>query len=131
MRAAALVFLGGGLGSLLRYWAGIAAAERFGPFTPSAGWPWGTLLVNAGGCFVMGLCFRLLPATGDGPHDARLLVMTGLLGGFTTFSAFALESAQLWMREDGAGLALYLGLTLAFTLGGVAFGLALGQAFRS
>ncbi len=57
--------------------------------------------------------------------------MTRLLGGFTTFSAFALDSALLWMRQDGQGLALYLGGTFAGTLIGVALGLWIGEAFRS
>jgi len=123
-----LVFLGGGIGSVLRYHTGIGAAKAFGGFTAVGGWPWGTFLVNLVGCFIMGLCFRLLPVPDEGPHNARLLLMTGVLGGFTTFSAFALDSAILWMRQDGTGLFLYLAGTLAFTLGGVALGLALGKA---
>ena len=123
-----LVFLGGGIGSVLRYLAGALAAKSFGPFTMAGGWPWGTFLVNLIGCFVIGLCYRLLPVPDDGPHHARLLLMTGVLGGFTTFSAFALDSAILWMRQDAAGLFFYLCGTLAFTLGGVALGLALGKA---
>ncbi len=131
MRAVLLVFLGGGLGSVLRYGMGLAATQRFGAFTALSGWPWGTFLVNVIGCFVMGLCYRLLPVPADGPASARLLLMTGVLGGFTTFSAFALDSAQLWMRQDGAGLALYLGGTIAGTMIGVALGLWIGEAFRS
>jgi CrcB protein len=123
-----LVFLGGGIGSVLRYLTGIGATKAFGAFTLVGGWPWGTFLVNLLGCFIMGLCFRLLPVPDDGPANARLLLMTGVLGGFTTFSAFALDSAQLWMRQDGMGLFLYLCGTLLFTLMGVALGLALGKA---
>jgi CrcB protein len=126
-----LVFLGGGIGSLLRYLVGVAAAGRFGAFSPSAGWPWGTFAVNLLGCFVMGLCFRLLPLPADGPPTARLLLMTGVLGGFTTFSAFALDTALLWGRPDMTGLLVYLAGTFAFTLAGVALGLGLGQALQS
>jgi fluoride exporter len=125
-----LVFLGGGIGSVLRYLTGVGAAKALGPFTLAGGWPWGTFLVNVIGCFVMGLCFRLLPVPDDGPANARLLLMTGVLGGFTTFSAFALDSAQLWMRQDTNGLFLYLAGTVAFTLAGVALGLWIGQALR-
>jgi fluoride exporter len=124
-----LIFLGGGIGSVLRYLTGTAAAKTFGAFTLAGGWPWGTFIVNLLGCFIMGLCFRLLPVPDDGPANARLLLMTGVLGGFTTFSAFALDSAQLWMRQDTNGLFLYLTGTIAFTLLGVALGLWMGKAF--
>jgi len=130
MKSVLIVFIGGGIGSVLRYAVGMAAGARLGGLTTLGGWPWGTFLVNAVGCFAMGLCFRLLPIPDDGPADARLLLMTGVLGGFTTFSAFALDSAILWSRQDGLGLALYLAGTLGFALGGVALGLALGQALR-
>ncbi len=77
MRAVLLVFLGGGLGSVLRYGMGLFAAQRLGAFTAASGWPWGTFLVNVIGCFVIGLCYRLLPIPADGPPSARLLLMTG------------------------------------------------------
>jgi fluoride exporter len=118
VKALLLVFIGGGVGSVLRYLLGVAAAERLGPFTAAGGWPWGTFLVNAVGCFAIGLGYRLLPAPADGPGDARLLLMTGVLGGFTTFSAFALDSAQLWLRQDVVAATLYIAGTLLFTLGG-------------
>jgi fluoride exporter len=126
-----LVFIGGGIGSLLRFMAGIAAAKSFGAFTLLGGWPWGTFLVNALGCCAMGVAYRALPVPADGAADARLLLMTGVLGGFTTFSAFALDSAQLWMRQDANGLFLYLTGTMLFTLGGVALGLFLGKAIAA
>ena len=122
MREVLLVFVGGGAGSVLRWLTGLAALRAFGPH-----FPFGTLAVNAVGCFVMGLLFRTLPASEAGPTDARLLLMTGVLGGFTTFSAFALDAAGLWMRqEQGLSLA-YIGVTLASTLCGVALGLVAGK----
>jgi fluoride exporter len=123
-----LVFLGGGLGSVLRYLAGIQAARTFGAFTAGGGWPWGTLIVNVSGCLVIGLAYRLLPVPDDGPASARLLVMTGVLGGFTTFSTFSLEAAQLWLRGDGAGAALYVAASVITCLAGVALGLLIGKA---
>jgi fluoride exporter len=123
-----LIFLGGGIGSVLRYLTGTVAAKTFGAFTLAGGWPWGTFLVNLIGCFIMGLCFRLLPVPDDGPANARLLLMTGVLGGFTTFSAFALDAAQLWMRQDGQGLFLYLAGSVVCALAGVALGLTIGKA---
>jgi fluoride exporter len=126
-----LIFLGGGLGSCLRYLMGEQTIRLFGPMTSLSGWPWGTLLVNVIGCFIMGLCFRLLPLPDAGEPNARLLLMTGVLGGFTTFSAFALDAATLWMRQDLAGMSLYLAGTLFSTLAGVALGLAIGKAFAT
>jgi CrcB protein len=122
MQAALLVFLGGGLGSLLRWGIGLWAAQWLG-----SGWPYGTFIVNTLGCFAMGLGFRLLPVAEAGQPSARLLLLTGVLGGFTTFSAFALDSALLWQRQETGGLVLYLAGTLATTLGGVALGLFLGK----
>jgi fluoride exporter len=124
-----LIFLGGGVGSVLRYLAGVQTARMFGTMTSASGWPWGTFTVNVIGCFIMGLCFRLLPLPEGGPPHARLLLMTGVLGGFTTFSAFALDAAQLFMRQDNAGLMFYLAGTLISTLAGVALGLIIGKAF--
>jgi fluoride exporter len=118
-----LIFLGGGIGSVLRYLCGVQAAKLLG-----TGWPWGTFLVNVTGCFAMGLCFRLLPLPEIGAPNARLLLMTGVLGGFTTFSAFALDAAQLWMRQDISALSLYLAGTFVSTLAGVALGFAIGKA---
>jgi fluoride exporter len=123
-----LVFLGGGLGSVLRYGAGLAAARWAGPFTATGGWPWGTFAVNVIGCTLMGVMFRLLPMPMEGGPQARLLFMTGVLGGFTTFSAFALDAALLWMRQDQAGFALYVTGSVLTSLLGVALGLAIGKA---
>lgn len=122
MRDMALVFLGGGAGSVLRWLTGLGMLRLFGPH-----FPYGTLAVNLLGCCVMGLLFRVLPHPQDTIASSRLLLMTGLLGGYTTFSAFALDSAALWMRQE-AGLALlYIGLTLAGSLAGVALGLFVGK----
>lgn len=127
-----VVFLGGGLGSALRYWVGAQATQAFGAFTPASGWPYGTLIVNVVGCAVMGLMFRLLPAAGtEGPIDLRLLLMTGLLGGFTTFSAFALDTAHLWMRQDVQGVFSYVFGSVLCSLLGLAFGLWIGKVIAA
>ncbi|MGL5116428.1 MAG: fluoride efflux transporter CrcB [Beijerinckiaceae bacterium] len=123
MTSAALVFFGGGIGSVLRYLTGLGATRLMGE-----GWPYGTFAVNLLGCLAMGLCFRLLPAAEIGQPSARLLLMTGVLGGFTTFSAFALDAAQLWLRQETAGLMFYLFGSVTFSLVGVAAGLAIGKA---
>jgi fluoride exporter len=116
----ALVFLGGGIGAVLRYLTGVAALAAFGP-----AFPWGTLIVNVLGCFLMGVLAKTLPL--GGPGDARVFLMTGILGGFTTFSAFALDSAQLFERENLAGLAGYLAGSVGLSLAAVALGLMIGH----
>jgi CrcB protein len=122
VREALLVFLGGGAGSVLRWLTGHAALRVLGPQ-----FPFGTLAVNVLGCLIMGVLFRALPVPADGGQDARLLLMTGLLGGYTTFSAFALDTASLWMRNE-PGLALaYVAASVLLSLTGVAAGLVLGK----
>ncbi|MCA0422005.1 MAG: fluoride efflux transporter CrcB [Proteobacteria bacterium] len=122
MRDAILVFIGGGVGSVLRWYTGIFCMRLFGTAFPA-----GTLAVNIIGCFVMGLLFRVLPFPEAGTGDVRPLLMTGLLGGFTTFSAFALDSAALWMRNEPGLALLYVALSLGVSLLGVALGLFLGK----
>jgi CrcB protein len=121
MQAVFLIFIGGGLGSVLRWLTGLFAMRVFG-----TGFPTGTLAVNLVGCLLMGVFARLFLMGPQPVEPARLLLMTGLLGGYTTFSAFALDAAQLWMR-DAAGLALgYILLSVAGSLAAVALGLWLG-----
>lgn len=91
-----LVALGGAVGASLRYGVGLTAARLL----PQS-WPWSTFLVNTLGSFAMGLAVGMLalkPVEG-GPH-LRLFLATGVLGGFTTFSAFSLELTE--MIDDGA-----------------------------
>jgi fluoride exporter len=121
MKAVLLVFLGGGLGSVMRYATGLAALRMFG-----AGFPMGTLLVNILGCTIMGLLAKLLPASDAGGQAMRLLFMSGFLGGYTTFSAFALDIAGLLERGEGALAFTYLAASILLSLLGLAFGLWLG-----
>ncbi|MFJ5486868.1 CrcB family protein [Hansschlegelia beijingensis] len=81
-----LVALGGALGSVARYLVNIASSRVFG-----MGFPWGTLTVNVVGGFAMGLLAALLALKG-GSQEMRVFLMTGVLGGFTTFSAFSLDA---------------------------------------
>ncbi len=114
------VALGGAIGSALRYLANTGATRLFGH-----GFPFGILLVNTLGSFLMGVMVVALAKFG-GMRLAPFL-MTGLLGGFTTFSAFSLDAATLWERGQ-AGLALgYVAGTIILTLGGIAAGLFLAR----
>lgn len=121
MKTALLVFVGGGIGAVGRWAVGLGALRLFG-----AGFPYGTLIVNLIGCFAMGVLARLLFQVGQGGHDLRIFLMTGVLGGFTTFSAFSLEAANLWMRQESGAALAYVLLSVGGALAGIAAGLWLG-----
>lgn len=92
MLHAFLIFIGGGLGATARHFVGLAALRQFGP-----GFPYGTLTVNVAGSLIMGLFIGYLVQRG-GNNELRLFFATGVLGGFTTFSAFSLDVINLWER---------------------------------
>ncbi len=97
MMAYLLVALGSALGGVARYAFGLAAVRLWGD-----GFPWGTILINILGSFVIGFFAALTTPGGAMPAslNARIFVMVGLCGGFTTFSAFSLQTLTL-AREDG------------------------------
>ena len=99
--ALALVGLGGALGSGLRYIIGVITADIF----PETRYPLGTIIVNIAGCLLIGLIVELFTSRNDLAPEWRLFVITGFLGGFTTFSAFGLETVTL-LRSGAAGSAL-------------------------
>lgn len=116
-----VVAIGGALGSVLRYLFAKMAAEWLG-----TGFPYGTLGVNAIGCFVAGLCVVWLVERGGAP-ELRALVMIGVLGGFTTFSAFSVDTMRLW-EESGVWLASINVLTnVVLSLAGCAGGIWIGR----
>ena len=115
-----IVFLGAGLGGALRHGANVGAARMFG-----YGFPFGTLIVNVVGSFLMGLLagyFAFRP--GIGQH-VRLFLTTGILGGFTTFSAFSLDSALLIERHAYGLAAGYMVGSVAASVSALFLGLAL------
>ncbi len=115
------VALGGAIGACLRYLASVGAMRLFGP-----GFPLGTLIVNIFGSFLMGVIVVLLARKG-GNGFAPFLV-TGILGGFTTFSAFSLDALTLWERGD-QGLAFgYVAASVIFSLVAIAAGLSLARS---
>ena len=118
MQSVLLVALGGAVGSVARYGVGVAAARWFG-----LAFPWGTLAVNVLGGLAMGwLAARVAP----GNESLRLLIGTGLLGGFTTFSAFSLETARLMEQQPGLA-ALYAAASVVLSVGACWMGLELGR----
>jgi CrcB protein len=120
MQTAVLVFLGGGFGSVLRWLTGLGAARVLG-----TAFPYGTLTVNLIGGLVMGILARVL-FMGEG-GSARFLLMTGVLGGFTTFSAFSLDAANLYLKGEAGTAVVYVLVSVAGSLAAVALGLVLGS----
>ncbi|MDQ4421064.1 fluoride efflux transporter CrcB [Sphingobium sp. DEHP117] len=114
-----LVMIGGALGALARYQFGHMAGRLMG-----SGWPWGTLGVNIIGGLAMGLLAGWLARHGSGGGEqARLLLGVGVLGGFTTFSAFSLETALMIERGQLGGAAAYAGLSVLLSVGALFGGL--------
>ena len=95
-----LVAIGGAIGSSLRHLVNMAAMRLVG-----ANFPWGTLAINVAGSFAMGIFIEMLGRRFNASNELRLFVATGILGGFTTFSAFSLDFAVLWER-GAAGQAI-------------------------
>ena len=112
-----LVALGGAIGSSLRYLSGLALTWSFG-----ISYPLGVLPVNIIGSFLMGLFF--VYAHHKGYSAANLFVMTGMLGGFTTFSAFSLEAVILMERGQFGQAALYIRLSVGLSILGLMAGFA-------
>jgi fluoride exporter len=96
MAAYLWVAIGSALGGVARHWCSVVAAQLFG-----LTFPWGTLLVNVLGSFIIGIFFTLTGLDGrfDVSADAKLFVMVGLCGGYTTFSAFSLQTLGLMQDE--------------------------------
>lgn len=129
MNSILMVFLGGGLGSVLRYL--ISMLGQHLRLNPLSWWgqtllPWPTLVANVLGCLLIGLFYSLSDRLGWSA-DTRLLLTTGLCGGFTTFSTLSNESVIL-LRTGHMGMyALYLALTLILGISAVMLGNALGS----
>ncbi len=117
-----LVFVGAGLGGVLRHGVNVGVGRIAG-----AGFPWGTLAVNVAGGLAMGLLAGWLALRADwaASQQARLFLATGLLGGFTTFSAFSLDALLLWERGAALQAAAYVAASVALSIGALAAGLAI------
>ena len=122
MNTILLVAAGGAVGSVARY---LMASS----IQSSTGWPFpiGTVLVNILGCFLIGALYVLLVARPDPRQDLRALLMVGVMGGFTTFSSFSLETVTMAMNGNYTGATLNVVLSVAACLAGTVLGIALAR----
>lgn len=131
LTAAFCVAIGGALGAAARFAATTLVTARFG-----AAFPLGVLAVNVAGSFLLGLAAAMIVEAAADPNasGARLraaLLMTGVLGGFTTFSTFALDVVALLERERYSAAATYMLLSVGLSVAAAASGLLLGRAVRA
>ena len=119
-----IVFLGGGIGAALRHGINLAVARMLG-----TAFPYGTLLINISGSFIMGLIAAYFAFKGDASQHWRLFLTTGILGGYTTFSAFSLDVALLYERGETGMAALYVLASVAVSIVALFAGMALVRNF--
>jgi CrcB protein len=118
-----IVFLGGGIGAALRHGVNIASARLFG-----TAFPYATMIENVSGSLVMGLLAGYFAFRGGGGHQHwQLFLTTGILGGYTTFSAFSLDAVLLYERGALGLAALYILGSVLLAIGGLVAGLALAR----
>jgi fluoride exporter len=120
----AIVFLGGGLGAALRHGINLGVARWLG-----TGFPFSTLIINVTGSLVMGLVAGYFAFKGDASHHWRLFFTTGILGGYTTFSAFSLDAALLYERGEISMAAIYVLGSVVLSIAGLFAGLAIMRSF--
>jgi CrcB protein len=122
MNAILLVAAGGAVGSVARYL--LATSLQRG-----TGWefPIGTVIVNILGCFLIGLLYVWLVARPEPRNDLRVLLMVGVMGGFTTFSSFSLETVTLAISGSYVNAALNVAVSLVACLGGTSLAIALAR----
>ncbi len=119
------VALGGACGATLRFLVVRAFSGA------AAGFPMGTLVVNVGGSFLIGLLAGSVFLDPKAAPSARMFFQTGLLGAFTTFSAFSLETMQLWQTGQIRSSLLNIGLNVCLCLAAVVAGMVLGSELQS
>ena len=119
-----IVFVGGGLGAAARFGLNLSVPRVFGNQLP-----WHTLIINITGCFVMGAITAWLASRPSIAAEWKLFLTTGILGGYTTFSAFALDFASLLERGDSAPALAYAVASVVFSILACFAGLAIVRAF--
>jgi CrcB protein len=120
MKAVLIVFLGAGIGGALRHGVNVGAARLIG-----IGFPWGTLAVNVAGSLVMGLVAAWFALRSGASQPLRLFLATGILGGFTTFSSFSLDTVVLYERGEGVLALAYVLASLLLSIAALLAGLYL------
>jgi len=119
-----IVFFGGGLGASLRHGINVGCARAFG-----TNFPYGTFVINITGSIVMGLIAGYLAFKGEASQPLRLFLMTGILGGYTTFSAFSLDAILLYERGQIGLAAFYVAGSVGLSILGLVAGLAFVRQF--
>jgi CrcB protein len=123
LQAYLIVFVGGGIGAALRHFVNVVMARWLG-----TAFPYNTLFANVSGSLIMGILAAYFGLRSGSPQALRLFLTTGILGGYTTFSTFSLDSVLLWERSQYLAAAGYVFLSVAASLVGVLFGAALIRA---
>ena len=119
-----IVFLGGGLGAALRHGINLGAGRWL-----SNGFPYATLIVNVSGSLIMGMIAGYFAFKGDASQHWRLFLTTGILGGYTTFSAFSLDAALLYERGELSLAAIYVVGSVVLSIAALFAGLAIARSF--
>jgi CrcB protein len=119
-----IVFLGGGLGAAVRHGVNLVSARLLG-----TSFNYATMFENVSGSFVMGLLVAYFAFKGDMSQHWRLFLTTGILGGYTTFSAFSLDTILLYERGEPGLAILYAVLSVLLSVGGLVAGFALVRHF--
>ena len=114
------VAAGGAMGAVARYLTGTAMAQLLGH-----GWPYGTFAVNMIGSLAMGMLIEAMALVWSPSAEMRALLVTGVLGAFTTFSTFSLDAVTLWQRGDQEGAGLYVAGSVVLGIGGFLLGMRL------
>ena len=117
-----LIFVGGGLGAVARHYVSGFTLRQLGPH-----FPYGTLTVNIIGSLLMGVVIGWLVQRGGASGNTRMFFATGILGGFTTFSAFSLDFVNMWERGEVGTAAVYVLASVGLSLIAVFVGLWLAR----
>lgn len=120
MRLILFAAAGGALGAGMRHFINTAFLAWFGP-----GFPWATLTVNVVGSLLMGALIQVLMPFDGGPPALRVFLATGILGGFTTFSAFSLDAWVLYERQQHLALAAYVAASVLVSIAALVLGMTL------
>jgi fluoride exporter len=111
MRLVLYAAAGGAIGTVARHLANVGFGRWLG-----AGFPWSTLFVNVVGGFLMGAVIEALALRFDGSLELRTFIATGILGGFTTFSAFSMDAVLLMQRGETVAAAVYIGASVVLSI---------------